>query len=285
MSRVKRNLIITFSIIGVFVLLMVVFGTLFNVRTVNVEIVESGAHVEAYVLDKDEVVKNSGIKAGENIVFRNYGQAEDKLEKHYPYGEFKIVRTFPSTVTIYVYERKPVFKVLNDEGFYEVYDEQLKCVDVQAEANLADFGLDRLPTVSGIKLELCGEVGEFINNKVFANKLTAIIDGIYAVGETDISVMSDIILGYDDINKFEYITLKWRAVQEGKDNAGTFIIQGASFVKEKIAYAVHVYLSQISQDSFYITRLDEVTVKVLRNFNPNDSTTKIVIVSPEKPND
>lgn len=282
MSKTKRNLIIIFSVIGVFIALMIVFGVLFNVRTINVEVIESGTHVEAYTLEKDEVVKNSGIKMGENIIFKDFNVSKSKLEKQYPYGEFKIVRTFPSTVTIYIYERRPVFKVLNSEGLYEIYDEGLKCVDLQAAANLADFGLDKVPTLSGVELNLCGEVGLFIKNDSLAKKLTSIIDGIYGAGKTDITVMSDIILGYDDVNKFETITLKWRATQEGKDNAGTFIIQGSSFVKEKIAYAVYVYLSQISQDSFYITKLDQVKLTVLRNFNPNDSTTKIVIVSPEK---
>ena len=240
MSRVKRNLIITFSIIGVFVVLMIVFGVLFNVKTINVEVIESGNRIESFANEKDEIVKSSGIKMGENIVFRNYSTAKYNLEKEYPYGKFTIVRTFPSTITIYIQERKPVFKVLNERGEFEFYDEELKCVDIQTEVNLASQGLDKVPTVYGVDLELCGTAGKFISNKDFATKLTSIIDGVYGAGETDISVMSDIIIGYDNVNKFEFITLKWRARQEDKDNAGTFIIQGSSYIKEKIAYAVYV---------------------------------------------
>ena len=287
MSRVKRNLIITFSIIGVFVVLMIVFGVLFNVKKINVEIIESGSHVEAYAFEKEEIIKTSGVKAGENIVFRNYGIARDQLEKEYPYGKFTIVRTFPSTITIYIQERKPVFKVLNKRGEFEFYDEELKCVDIQTPSNLSSYGLDKVSTLSGADLDLCGEMGLFIDDPSFAKKLTSIIDGVYGAGETDISVMSDIIIDYDNVNKFELITLKWRAISAEKDNAGTFIIQGSSFIEDKIFYAVDIYLKEIREKAFYKSQLENVKITVLRNFNSEDKnidyeSSKKIIVSPRE---
>ncbi len=231
MSTRAKKLTIAFSIIGALVVLMIVFGVLFSLRTINVDLRTSGSHIESY--EKEQIIKDSGIKKGKSIIFSNYKAAAAKLEKSYPYGKFKIVRTFPNKVTIYVSEREKVFRVADDQGMWHIYDEDLKCLEVVPNANLSLGSNDLVPTLTGSDLENVRE-GEFASNKNLAKKITAIIDGVYGAGETPLNIMSDITLGYDEVNQFAVCTLTVRAT-------GVKIeVQGEDGFAEKLAFAVYV---------------------------------------------
>lgn len=276
MTKTKRKLIITFSIIAVVAILIVVFSALFSIKKINVEFVTDVNKVAAYT--EEEIVAKSKISKGKSIIFTNTEKCINSLEKSFPYAKFKIVRTFPSTMTVYVYERTPVFKMKNNEQYFEIYDEYLKCLDIVAESSLEENDLANVPTLSGVDVDLCGEEGKFIDNKNLQSKITTIVDGVYGAHKTEIGIMSDIVMGYDSVNGFDVLTLKVRSTQEGKDNAGTIIIQGSSFLKEKIATAVHTYIS-ISDEEEYRTTLDTLVIKILNNFNPNDPTKNGPVVS------
>lgn len=276
MTKTKRKLIITFSIIAVVAILIVVFSALFSIKKINVEFVTDVNKVAAYT--EEEIVAKSKISKGKSIIFTNTEKCINSLEKSFPYAKFKIVRTFPSTMTVYVYERTPVFKMKNNEQYFEIYDEYLKCLDIVAESSLEENDLANVPTLSGVDVDLCGEEGKFIDNKNLQSKITTIVDGVYGAHKTEMGIMSDIVMGYDSVNGFDVLTLKVRSTQEGKDNAGTIIIQGSSFLKEKIATAVHTYIS-ISDEEEYRTTLDTLVIKILNNFNPNDPTKNGPVVS------
>jgi len=280
MTKTKRKLIITFSIIAVVAILIVVFSALFSIKKINVEFVTDVNRTAAYT--EEDIVSKSKISKGKSIIFINTEKCINSLEKSFPYAKFKIIRTFPSTMTVYVYERTPVFKMKNNEQYYEIYDEYLKCLDIVAESSLEENNLENVPTLSGVEVELCGEEGKFINNKNLQSKITTIVDGVYGAHKTEIGIMSDIILGYDSDLGFDVLTLKIRSTQEGKDNAGTIIIQGSAYLKEKIAHAVHTYIS-ISDEEDYRTVLDKVRITVLSNFDPNNPA-KFITVYPKSNN-
>lgn len=274
MTKTKKKLILWFSLIGTLLLLVVLFVSLFSIKTINVEFVSDPVRTSAY--QNEDIINNSKIKKGKNIVFANTGKSVANLEEQFPYASFKIVRTFPSTMTIYVEERKPVFKVKNQEEYFEIYDEDLKCLEIVAESSLFELGLDKIPTLTGSNIELCGKEGLFVENSKLKAKITEIIDGIYGAEKTDIGVMSDIIFGYDSTNGFEVLTLKVRTNQEGKPHAGVITIQGSAFVKEKIFHAMTLYI-QISDKEEYRTKLDHLTITALQNFNPNNVSGKYLI--------
>ena len=255
MSKTKKNLIIIGSIVGAFVLLMILFGTLFSLRTISVDYATGINRVEAYTIE--EIVKESKIKKGKNIVFADYDKNEKYLEKAFPYARFNIVRVFPSKVIIHVYERTPAFRVMNEDGFWHIYDETLKCLEVVANANIEENDIDKVPVFNGFDLDFNEQEGDKKQNKELAEKIDAILDGVYGVEETPISVMSDISIGFDEINNFEELTL------EIASSGTTIVIQGSSFLREKIAYAVYIYLSETSSDPKYATILDKIQIKIL----------------------
>jgi len=266
MSKTKKNLIIIGSIVGTFVVLMILFGTLFSLRTISVDYATGIDRVEAYSLE--EIVKESKIKKGKNIVFADYDKNEKILEKAFPYARFNIVRVFPSKVIIHVYERTPAFRVLSEDGFWHIYDETLKCLEVVANANINENNNNEVPVLNGVNLKFNQAEGEVLVNTELKDKIDEILDGVYAVEGTPISVMSDISIGFDATNNFEVLTLKIAS-------SGTkIVIQGSDFLREKIAYAVYVYLSETSSDPSYATILDKVQITILNNFDPNNESTK-----------
>lgn len=266
MSKTKKNLIIIGSIVGAFVLLMILFGTLFSLRTISVDYATGINRVEAYTIE--EIVKESKIKKGKNIVFTDFDKNEKYLEKAFPYARFNIVRVFPSKVIIHVYERTPVFRVMSEDGFWHIYDETLKCLEVIANANIEENDIDKVPVLNGFDLDFNEQEGEKKQNKELAEKIDAILDGVYGAEGTPISVMSDITVGFDSTNNFNVTTLKVAS------SGTTIVIQGSDFLKEKIAYAVYTYLRYTSSDPNYATILDKVQITILNNFDPNKDETK-----------
>lgn len=280
MSTAKKKLIIVLSIIGVFVILLIVFGTLFSVRTINVdkatylESEQISSKLDDYLTE--DIVKVSGVKKGKNIIFLNTTKAENNLESSFPYARFKIVRTFPNKVTIYMYERIPVFRILKEGNWY-VFDESLKCLDIVADANLHLSGVSEVPTLSGVTLELC-EKGGFINDVQFQARLASIIDGVYGASETSIDIMSDILLDKNSISGVDRITFTV------KNSNTKIVVNGTDYLVEKIAAGVYIYESQISNfvpdnnGNVHEGHLEDVTIEVLDKYRPkvNDDSIRVV---------
>ena len=259
MSKRKRNLIIVGSIVGVLVDLAIIFGSLFGLRTITVDYLTTTFRVEEY--SKEDIIRASSIKKGKNIIFQEFDNNKQKLEKEFPYAEFKIMRVFPNTVIIYVYERVPVFRYLKN-GFWYIFDENLKCLEIVANANLNLNNNNDIPILNvdeGLNIDC--EVGEFLDNKNLKNTITNIIDGVYGFEETPISVVSDITLSNDDIFGTQVISLKIT-------DSGTIInVQGENLLVEKIAYATYLYVSVVSQNPEYNGKLDKISITVYKDFN------------------
>jgi len=276
MTKLKQKLIITFSVIGVVLVLILSATALFSIKRINVDYLSSSDRIKAY--SSSEVRAYSGIKKGKSILFANKARAIEVLEKKFPFAKFEIMRTFPSTMTIYLYERQPAFMVKNSEAYFEIYDEDLKCLDIVAGSNLAEYGLENVPTLSGANLNLCGEEGEFILDPAARAKISAILDGVYGAEGSNIGVMSDIAYSFDAINEMNITTFTLRAKEEGKQSGGKIVVQGDNYLKEKIAFALYLYLN-ISDKEEYRERLDKLEITVLRNFDPNDPSKKFVTLS------
>ena len=283
MTKTKRNLIITFSVIIAVVALIVIFSALFSVKKINVEVLSNSERLSSY--SSEAIIKKSKISKGKSIIFLNTQRSLENLEKEFPHARFQIVRTFPSTATIYLYEREPVFKIKNSQAYYEVYDENLKCLDIVAESSLKELGLDNIPTLHGSSMQLCGEEGKFATDSLLKNKIGAIVDGIYGAEQSSVGIMSDIIIGYDEQISLHTITLKICSKQEGKDNGGTIVVEGESYLKEKIAFSLYTYIN-ICDTNEYRNILDQLKITAPKDFDPNDDinavgTKRRVIVYPK----
>lgn len=268
MTKSKRNLIIIGSIVGVIVLFAILFGTLFSLKTIKVDFATTKNRVEMYTTE--DIISQSKIVKGKNIVFADYSKNEQRLEQKFPYAEFNIVRVFPSTAIIYVYERKPVFRV-EDEGFWYIFDEDLKCLEIVTTSNLELNNNVEIPVLTEKNLNLEISAGEFLNNNELKSTVKNIIDGVYGFEETPIDILSDIALSNDDILGTSTITMKI------KTDGVTIVILGTEYVKEKIAYALYVYASDVSQKADYHEKLDRVTITVKESFTPEDKNNKIIV--------
>ena len=267
MSKTKRNLIIIGSIVGVLLLLTIIFGTLFSVRTITVDYLTTTFRVEEY--SKTDIKKAAKISKGKNIVFLEFDKNEKALEKEFPYAKFNIVRVFPSTVIIYVHERKPIFRILKS-GFWFIFDEDLKCLEVVAGANINLNNNENIPVLHLENYDFDVEAGEFLVDNTLKQSIKNIVDGVYGFEETPVSILSDITLLTSDILGTQVISLKI------KETGATLVVQGTNLVKEKIAYATYVYISDVSQNERYMNNLSNVTITVYQDFTMEN---KKVIVS------
>ena len=276
MSKSKKRLIVIFSIIGVLVVLMVVFGALFSLRRVSVDYAtyaedQSSSRIIAY--QEDEVIEASKIKMGKNLLFADFDKVEARLEKAFPYARFNIVRNFPDKIIIYMYERTPVFKVLDEDGFYNIYDEELKCLEKVSPANytVENGYVGQVPTLHGVEFNKVS-VGELANNDYLKGKIKTLLDGVYAVDAMPINIMSDITFQNNDVLGFNELVLKINDELGG----AKIVIQGEEVLKEKIAYAVYIYMHSVSQSTAeHASHLDKVTVTVLKNFTNTNKTITI----------
>lgn len=278
MTRTKRNLIIIGSIVGFFVLLAIVFGALFSLRGIQVDYRSADLKTE-YLYLEDDIVEDSSLKMGKNILFLDVDESEEILEKKYPYARFEIVRNFPNKLVIYVYKREAVFKVLNKQGNYEIYDRDLKCLEIVGNVGMSE-AQKSIPVLEGVEIELCGFSGNFMQNPTLLDKIGTIVDGVYAVGATNINgLMSNIVFGYDNDNGFDTLVLRT------KHGAYISIQDTTTNLYSKVADATKIYIVDIAQDPYYTSRLSEVRILVKKNYDKNNTTdvgANMITVSPEK---
>lgn len=278
MTRTKRNLIIIGSIVGFFVLLAVVFGALFSLRGIQVDYRSADLRNE-YLYLEDDIIEDADIKMRKNILFIDVDESEERLEQKYPYARFEIVRNFPNKLVIYVYKREAVFKVENSQGNYEIYDRDLKCLEVVGNIGMTDKQ-KAIPVLKGFDVDLCGIAGNFMQNPTLLDKMGTIVDGVYAVGATNINgLMSNIVFGYDEENGFDTLVLQTKhgSIISIQDTTSNFY--------GKVADATKIYVVDIAQDPYYTSKLNEVRILVKKNYDKNNLTdigANMIIVYPEK---
>ena len=276
MTKTKRNLIIIGSIVGVFVVLMIVFGALLSLKKVQVDF-RSLAFETEFNYTKEEIIQTADLKKGKSIVLLDTDKAKSKLEKEFPYAEFKLVRTFPNRITIYVYIREAVFKVQNKNSSFEIYDRDFKCLEIVDYMNLNEDHKN-IPTLQGVDLTLAGEEGLFMKEPEFQEKMATIADGVYGVGGTNINgLMTDIVFTYDNEKGCDILTLTL------KSKAKIIIQDTTKNLFNKVADATMVYVIDVSQDEYYVTLLEQVTITLLRNYDSTNQNLNKIIIYPEKP--
>ncbi|WP_434564295.1 FtsQ-type POTRA domain-containing protein [Thermoanaerobacterium thermosaccharolyticum] len=162
--RLKRRfgiLIFVLFIIALILYIVVFRSSVFNVKEIYV--------YGAKTVEKNDIIKMSGIEIGSNIFKINKSKVLNSIEKD-PYIKDAFVKIlYPSKVEIKVDERK-VAAQLNYKNKYLYIDTD--CVAVE----LGDYN-DKLPVIEGIsitKFDIGSNVSKISNNKDIAKLLPLI---------------------------------------------------------------------------------------------------------------
>ena len=125
----RRKKMITRTVLSAIFLIVAISVTLLVFFHVN-KITVTGDPVYS---DTD-VIAQSGIKLGDNLVFTSQKKANEKLITGLPYiDSIKIKRHLPSTIEIIVKETKAVYAVVSDKGSYTLLDRKGKVLEKDLE--------------------------------------------------------------------------------------------------------------------------------------------------------
>ena len=151
----KRNKLIARTIICLIFAVIAISVTLLVFFHVN-KITVSGDPVYS---DSD-IISESGIKLGDNLVFVSAKKVNNQLTVNLPYvNSVKIKRHLPSTVEIIVKETKAVFAIASDKGTYTLLDRNGKVLEEGLE-----FTAENIMTVDLGKIKSI-EVGHIIETE------------------------------------------------------------------------------------------------------------------------
>ena len=124
------RIIVFIAIIAVIVVFVILNMTVFTVQHITVL-----NKVESQVIDKDEIIKDSGIDLGSNIFLLSESKTISSIEKQNPYVEvISIERSFPNKVLIHVSMRTPLMAVhIQNSNLYALIDASLKILEIVDE--------------------------------------------------------------------------------------------------------------------------------------------------------
>lgn len=114
----KKKWIIALSVIGLVVITIVILSfTLFTVQQISIDYRTSLQHE----YNDEQIISDSKLPKGKNIIFLKKQPYIDNIEKAYPYLEvINIETSFPSKLTIHVRERQPFYAVKSENGYFLV---------------------------------------------------------------------------------------------------------------------------------------------------------------------
>ena len=278
MLKSKRKLIITLSIVGVIVLLIILSSALFSLRTVSVDYLTLNSDVSYSVLktyDKDEIVKVGQFAYNKNILFIKYDGAKDRIEKAFPFAKVVgFTRHFPSSVVVSLAEREAVAKIYRTDGKWVVIDDELKVLIV---SSTLDSYYSSLPTLdSSLVAVNSAKEGYFLSGLNLAKVLHNIKRGVTNTGVnlnmrniTSINISNNAV-----INDYE-ITMEL-------NDGCVVVIQGLNNLAEKSLGAFTTYkdvrsnlVGNPENPEWQYVQINEVTITIEADYNSSNKKTII----------
>ena len=124
-SRIKRNIgiatVLLLILILIFTLAIFVLNTYFDIDSIIVD----GTDKYSYL----EICENLGFEEGDIIFFVSEKKVEENLMRVFPFiASVEIVKNYPSSINIIIYEENPLFYVRGD-GEYYVLTNELKVLE------------------------------------------------------------------------------------------------------------------------------------------------------------
>lgn len=137
----SKGRIIFLSVFFVVVIaLIVVFSTVFNLKSVRVEYISNAPVLEKEYAPQD-IINAGKFPYGKNVLFTDVQTISNNIETAVPYAKVqKIMRQFPNKMVVYIVERTPACKMLlpGTLNTYVVLDDSLKVLRVATEENLLE---------------------------------------------------------------------------------------------------------------------------------------------------
>lgn len=253
----KKGKIITISIVSVvLVLLIVLTCTLFNLKTVDIEYLAQATNTNS--VRKEEIFKSAQFKMGTNLLFTSYSKNVANIEKQCPAIKvMKVVKKFPNKITVYIVEREKQIRILGNDGYYYIFDEDLKVLHITA----TESEYENYCEVKGYELKEELREGDFLKDKTFKNKMSAILDGIYSSGRTPTSIMSSIVVS--KINGVDSYMFTFKSGAKMK-------VDGSNKLEDKLFIGINAYnnesqkrtAEQLSEFKIWVTTKGQCNIDV-----------------------
>lgn len=133
----------------VVVAFIVVFSTVFNLKSVRVEYISNAPILQENYTEQD-IINAGKFPYGKNVLFLDVDEISTRIEQTIPYAKVqKIMRQFPNKMVVYVVERTPAFKVNVPGSVNEwvVLDDSFKVLRVALDSELLETERN-VPTLS-----------------------------------------------------------------------------------------------------------------------------------------
>ena len=231
----KRFWIIFSSVCLGLIILCTIFALVFRLKTVDVEIRsrETQASTNLGADIKQRVLETGEFDFGKNILFMNFKDNIEKIEKSNPFVKVEqVVRHFPNIVRVYISEREPKYRVKESseqtENWY-ILDDEFKILDKVSETELETKKISGTSCYFDQTIEITKEtctlsasaiIGEFVEDKL-STYLSDITAGFYGKTKDYTAIR---MIDYSEINGKFIVTMRNEGLKETNDAKGCNIV-------------------------------------------------------------
>lgn len=256
-KRRKKIFIIIGSVVLTLVMVCSIFAIMFRLKTVNVEFRSRAVNTNLPAEIQERVFETGEFSIGKNIVFMNFEENIQKIEKNNPFVKVEqIIRKFPNKATIYISERIPKYRVKEDSkqsNSWYILDEDFKILDKVSDdelkikkvsGNLTYFKqtTEILKETLTLKSEIIGEFVTTANEiKEIMSKISA---GVYAKTKDSTVIRS---VNYSKEKNQIEIVLRNQGLDD--ENGCMILISGKSDIYEKVLAGTIVHLSNNEENT------------------------------------
>lgn len=249
MQKSRKKFWIVFSVIcASIVALLSVMVLATRLKTVAVTFESRLAQNETMLESgiQDKILKNGEFDYGKTVLFMNFDENIDKIEKLNPFVKVEDVETiFPNKAKVKISERIPVYRVQDSKDAFKWYvlDKDFKVLH-EIEGNVKDEVYSnttyyaKTMEISPELLTIDSETGDFVTNKnTIKNRLNQIASGVEVVVDS-VSIVSSLSVSGSDKNVYT-LTMKNSGLND--DNGCQIVVSGNSDLYKKVCAGILCY--------------------------------------------
>lgn len=167
----KAIIISTCGVLVIVALITIMFGAVFRVRTIEVNMPKQFMYAE----QSSAIIDLTGIEKGDSVFGFNRDKIKARFEKEYPYAKLKSISVVGfSKVRINLCNREGFYYV-NENDKYYIIDEDCKVLDVVADNAVASMYINA-SEVFNLGQEV--EAGDFVKNE-YSDVCTHLYKSLY----------------------------------------------------------------------------------------------------------
>lgn len=185
MQDSRKKFWTVFSVVCIsIIVLCVAFSLVFKLRKVDVEL-RSRNEIATRLPDniKEEVKTSGDFAYGKNVLFMNFDDNINKIEKEIPFIKVEQVITyFPNIARVYISERVPKYRIQDklEDTLWYILDVDFKVLDTYntTSADIYNY-LSTTTEISPSCMKLSTSIGAFVTDDEIKQYLSNILDGVY----------------------------------------------------------------------------------------------------------